>query len=248
MRIAVVIPAVNEAGSLPKVLAGIPRDLAGCVVVSDNGSTDDTAAVAASLGATVVRAARRGYGHACWAGASQVMDRCDVIAFLDAAYKEDPHEMPLVLAPIFEGRADFVLGSRVKYAAPGALKPAQRLGNWLTTQLMRSLYGLRVSDLSSFRAIRAPLLKRLDMQERTFGWPTEMIVKAARAGARIVEVDVHYRPRYAGHSKVSGTVSGSVKAGVVILRTTFRYARWRLDPTVPLNNERQGDEKVGKSR
>jgi glycosyltransferase involved in cell wall biosynthesis len=226
MRVAVVIPAVNEAGALPKVLADIPRGLVHCIVVSDNGSTDDTAAVAASLGATVVREERRGYGYACWAGALQVMDECDVIAFFDAAYKEDPTELPLVLGPILEGQADFVLGSRVRFAAPGALKPAQRFGNWLTARLMRSLYGVRVTDLASFRAIRAPLLKQLDMQERTFGWPTEMIVKAARAGARIIEVDVHYRPRYAGKSKVSGTVSGSIKAGAVILRTTFRYARW----------------------
>lgn len=226
MKVAVVIPAVNEAGSLPKVLADIPRNVADCIVVSDNGSTDDTADVARRLGATVVSEERRGYGYACWAGASQVLDQCDVIAFFDAAYKEDPRELPLVLAPILEDRADFVLGSRVKFAERGALRPAQRFGNWLTTQLMRSLYGLHITDLASFRAIRAPLLRRLDMRERTFGWPTEMIVKAARAGARIAEVDVHYRPRYAGQSKVSGTVSGSVKAGVVILRTTFRYARW----------------------
>lgn len=227
MCVAVVIPTYNEAASLPKVLADISRDLVDCVVVSDNGSTDDTAAVAASLGAMIVREERRGYGYACWAGALRVLNQCDVIAFFDAGYKEDPKELSLVLAPILENRADFVLGSRVTHAAPGALKPAQRFGNWLTTQLIRSLYGLRITDLASFRAIRTPLLKQLDMQERTFGWPTEMIVKATRAGARIAEVDVHYRPRYAGKSKVSGTVSGSVKAGRVILRTTFRYARWR---------------------
>jgi glycosyltransferase involved in cell wall biosynthesis len=227
MSVAVVIPACNEAGSLPKVLAGIPRDAADCVVVADNGSTDDTADMAHSLGAIVVHEERRGYGYACWAGVSRVIDRCDVIAFMDAAHKEDPTELPLVLAPIREDRADFVLGSRVRYAAKGALRPAQRFGNWLTTQLMRRIYDVRVTDLTSFRAIRAPLLKRLEMQERTYGWPTEMIVKAARAGARIAEVDVHYRPRYAGKSKVSGTLKGSVMAGVVILRTTFRYAAWR---------------------
>ena len=158
-----------------------------------------------------------------------VINDCDVIAFFDAAYKEDPKELPLVLAPILENHADMVLGSRVKFAAKGALRPAQRLGNWLTTQLMRRLYGIRVIDLASFRAIRAPLLKRLDMQERTFGWPTEMIVKAARAGARIAEVDVHYRPRFAGKSKVSGTLKGSALAGMIILRTTFRYARWQAE-------------------
>lgn len=230
MKVALVIPALDEAESLSKVLADVPRALLDCVVVGDNGSTDGTADVARSFGAIVAREDRRGYGYACWAGVSRVIDHVDVLAFMDAAHKEDPAELPRVLAPIAEDRADFVLGSRVRYAAPGALKPAQRFGNWLTAQLMRGMYGVRVTDLSSFRAIRAPLLKRLNMRERTFGWPTEMMVKAARAGARIVEVDVRYRPRYAGKSKVSGTVSGSVKAGFVILRTTFRYARWTPMP------------------
>lgn len=226
MRIAVVIPALNEAGSLPKVLAELPRDLVQCIVVSDNGSVDGTPEVAASLGAVVVRETRRGYGYACWAGAASVIDNHDVIVFCDAAYKEDPRELPLVLGPILEGRADLVLGSRVKHALPGALKPAQRFGNWLTTQLMQSLYKIHLTDLAPYRAITTPLLKQLDMQERTFGWPTEMIVKAARANARIVEVDVHYRARWAGKSKVSGTLKGSVLAGILILRTTFRYMRW----------------------
>jgi glycosyltransferase involved in cell wall biosynthesis len=239
MKVAVVVPAVNEAGSLPKVLAGIPRDAADCVVVSDNGSTDGTADVARSLGAIVVSEERRGYGFACWAGVSRVIDHCDVVAFMDAAYKEDPAELPIVLAPILENRADFVLGSRVRYAAKGALRPAQRFGNWLTAQLMRRLYDVRVTDLTSFRAIRAPLLKRLDMQERTYGWPTEMIVKAARAGGRIAEVDVHYRPRYAGKSKVSGTIKGSLMAGVVILQTTFRYVKWRPEAAAKDTKARQ---------
>ncbi len=231
MKIAVVIPAFNEAGSISKVIADIPRALVDCIVVADNGSTDNTAEVARRLGALVVSEPRRGYGYACWAGAVQVMDVYDVIVFFDAAYKEDPTELPLVLAPILENGADLVLGSRVKHAAKGALRPAQRFGNWLTTQLMQSLYGIRVTDLASFRATRTPLLRCLDMQERTFGWPTEMIVKAARANARIEEVDVHYRPRYAGKSKVSGTLKGSVMAGMVILRTTFRYARWSPELT-----------------
>lgn len=231
MKIAVVIPALNEAESVSRVIGDIPRALVDCIVVADNGSTDNTAEIARRLGAVVVSEPRRGYGYACWAGAAQVINRCDVIAFFDAAYKEDLTELPLLLAPILEGRADFVLGSRVKHAAKGALRPAQRFGNWLTTQLMQRLYGIRITDLSSFRAIRTPLLTRLDMQERTFGWPTEMIVKAARANGRIEEVDVHYRPRYAGKSKVSGTLKGSVLAGIVILRTTFRYARWTAEIT-----------------
>ena len=115
----------------------------------------------------------------------------DVIVMLDAANKEDAREMPLLLAPLAQNQADFVLGSRVRLAAPGALQPAQRFGNWLTARLMQRVYGARVTDLAPFRAIRAPLLQRLDMRERTFGWPTEMIVKAALCAARIVEVDVN---------------------------------------------------------
>jgi glycosyltransferase involved in cell wall biosynthesis len=226
MRIAVVIPAYNEAAALPKVLEDLPRELIWRVVVSDNGSDDGTPEVARAHGAEVVREDRRGYGWACWAGVRAILHDCDVIAMLDAGGKEDATELPLLLQPILDDQADFVLGSRVRFAAPDALTHPQRFGNWLTTQIMARLYGTRVTDLAPFRAIRSPLLHKLDMQERTFGWPTEMIVKAARAGARISEVDVHYRPRYAGKSKVSGTVKGSAKAGVVILRTAFRYAHW----------------------
>jgi glycosyltransferase involved in cell wall biosynthesis len=227
MRIAVVIPAYNEAAALPKVLSELPRNLAQRIVVSDNGSDDGTPDVARAHGAEVVRETRRGYGWACWAGVCAVLHDCDAIAMLDAGGKEDASELPLVLGPILRGEADFVLGSRVRYAAPGALTPQQRFGNWLTTHIMARLYGTRITDLAPFRAIRSPILQTLNMQERTFGWPTEMIVKAARAGARIAEVDVHYRPRYAGKSKVSGTLKGSVKAGIVILRTAFKYARWQ---------------------
>ena len=227
MRVAIVIPACNEAGSLPKVLGAIPPEYFGRVVVSNNGSTDNTAEVARALGAEVVREDRRGYGYAMWAGVQRVLDHSDVIVMFDGGYKEDPAEMPQVLAPILQGQADFVLGSRIKFAQRGALTLPQRTGNWLTAQIMRGLYGVQVSDLAPFRAIRSPLLKTLDMQERTFGWPTEMIVKAAICQARIAEVDVHYRPRYAGKSKVSGTLKGSIKAGVVILHTAFKYARWQ---------------------
>ena len=227
MKIAVVIPAYNEAAALPNVLGNFPRALVGRVIVSDNGSTDGTREVAVAHGAEVVREDRRGYGWACWAGVNVVLHDCDVIVMLDAGGKEDASELPLLLNPILEDHADFVLGSRVRYAAVGALTRPQRLGNWLTTQIMVRLYSVGVTDLAPFRAIRSSLLQKLDMQERTFGWPTEMIVKAARAGARIAEVDVHYRVRDAGKSKVSGTLKGSVKAGAVILRTAFKYARWQ---------------------
>ena len=227
MRIAIVIPAYNEAAALPKVLRELPRNLVQRIVVSDNGSTDSTPEVAIVHGAEVVCEERRGYGWACWAGVNAVMHDCDVIVMLDAGGKEDATELPLLLQPILEDHADFVLGSRVRYAVAGALTPPQRFGNWLTTQVMAKLYGTHVTDLAPFRAIRSSLLQTLHMQERTFGWPTEMIVKAARAHARIAEVDVHYRTRYAGKSKVSGTLKGSINAGIVILRTAFKYARWQ---------------------
>ncbi len=230
LTVAVVIPACNEAQSLPLVLHAIPRALVDRVIVADNGSADDTARIAAAWGAEVVHEPQRGYGRACWAGVEQALrgaEPPDVIVMLDAANKEDAGEMGLLLAPLQAGTADFVLGSRVRLAQRGALQPAQRFGNWLTAQIMRRLYGVRVSDLAPFRAIRAPLLARLDMRERTFGWPTEMIVKAARCGARIREVDVRYQPRRMGVSKVSGTLKGSVKAGLVILRTALAYRQWQ---------------------
>lgn len=225
--IAVVIPACNEAGSLPNVINAIPREWVHRIVVSDNGSTDDTLQVALTLGVEVVSEPRRGYGYAMWAGVQRVIDHSDIIVMFDGGFKEDPTEMPRVLSPLLRQEADFVLGSRIRLAAKGSLTRPQRMGNWLTTQIMRCLYGVVVTDLAPFRAIRAPLLKRLDMQERTYGWPTEMIVKAAICKARIVEVDVHYRPRYAGKSKVSGSFTGSLKAGQVILRTALKYSQWQ---------------------
>jgi glycosyltransferase involved in cell wall biosynthesis len=227
LRVCVVIPVRDESRSLAAVLRAIPAGLVEQVVVTDNGSTDDSAAVARAHGAEVVSEPEPGYGRACWAGVQRAFQlQPDVIVMLDAANKEDPSEMPLLLVPLIEDRADFVLGSRVRHAEQGALLPAQRFGNWLTTTLMARLYGVSVTDLAPFRAIRAPLLRRLDMRERTYGWPTEMIVKAARAGARIAEVDVSYRPRRTGRSKVSGSLKGSIRAGVVILVTAFKYGRW----------------------
>ncbi len=226
-RVALVIPAYNEAESLPSVLRAVPRDLVSTIVVADNASTDNTASIAAAHGALVVHEPRMGYGWACWSGVRAVWDTHDTIALIDADFSESPCELAGVLAPLQQGRADLVLGSRARHAQPGALLAHQRFGNQLTATLMRLLYGVRVSDLAPFRAIRSTLLKRLDMQERTFGWSVEMMVKAALAGGRITEVDVRSRPRLAGQSKVSGTVKGSIKAGSVILRTTLRYARWQ---------------------
>ncbi len=167
---------------------------------------------------------RRGYGYACYAGVQAAAD-ADIVAFMDGDGSFDPTELPRLLAPLGEGRADLALGSRTLGAQGGhAVLPHARFGNWLTTALMRSLYSVRVTDLGPMRAIRRDLLLRLDMREMMYGWPTEMMVKAARAHARLVEVPVSYRARVAGESKVSGTVRGSVRAGYQILRTTLRYA------------------------
>ncbi len=218
-----VIPARDEEQSIAKVIAALPRSAVQQVIVVDNGSTDDTAAVARAAGALVVSEPRPGYGRACAAGVAAA-NGADVLLFLDGDYSDFPEEAPRVLEPILSGAADLVIGSRRRERRePGALPPHQLFGNWLVSRLMRLLYGLRITDLGPFRAIRAELLGDLGMREMTYGWPTEMMVKAARRGARVVEVPVSYRRRI-GQSKISGTVRGSVLATYHILGVTVRYA------------------------
>lgn len=227
MRVGVVIPAQNEAESLRCVLDALPPELVHEVIVVDNASTDATAHVARAGGARVVAEGRRGYGYACAAGVA-ALGPVDVVVQLDADYSDNPAELPLLLAPLRAGVADLVIGSRERgRCEPGALLPHQRFGNWLTARAMQLLYGVCVTDLGPFRAIRRPVLEQLALTERTYGWSVEMMVKAARAGYRIVEVPVSYRRRYAGRSKVSGSVSASITAGIVILGTSLRYWRWR---------------------
>jgi glycosyltransferase involved in cell wall biosynthesis len=225
MHIAIIIPALDEAENLPYLIAAIPRpaDDHVEVIVADNGSADNTAEAARAIGARVVSEPRRGYGFACAAGV-RAAGSAEVIVFLDGDGSSDPAELPALLAPLRESAADLVLGSRLLGGKREAMLPHQRFGNWLTALLMRRLYGIRVTDLGPYRAIRAGLLAELDMREMTFGWPTEMMVKAARHSARILEVPVSHHPRLAGKSKVSGTVRGSLLAAYFILRTTFKYA------------------------
>ena len=226
MRVTVIIPALNEAGNLARLIAELPTAAAESiqVIVVDNGSTDTTAAVARSAGALVVSEARRGYGYACAAGLAQIDAATEVIVFLDGDGSFDPAELPRLLAPIRDEQADLVLGSRVKGGIePGAMPPHQRFGNRLVSALMRRLYHIEITDLGPFRAIRRETLTRFPMREMTFGWPTEMIVKAARASARIVEVPISYRRRWSGQSKVSGTVRGTLLATYYILGVTLRY-------------------------
>ncbi|MGH7406252.1 MAG: glycosyltransferase [Candidatus Methylomirabilales bacterium] len=225
MRIAVVIPALDEEAAIGVVVREVSRDLVGEIIVVDNGSTDRTAEVARAGGARVIREPIRGYGAACLAGALAAQD-ADILVFLDGDRSDDPAEMPVVLRPILEGRADLVVGSRVDgRAEEGALTSHQRFGNRLVTRMLRLLYGLALTDIGPFRAIRAPVLRDLGMEHQTYGWPVEMIVKAAKKGYRVVNVPVSCRKRI-GRSKVAGTMKGSLLAGYHLLSTTVRYA-WR---------------------
>ena len=225
--VTVIIPALNEAGNIGKLVYEVRAIAPLEVIVVDNNSTDSTAEEAREARGKVVIESRRGYGYACAAGVAAAQD-ADVLVFMDGDYSFSPADLPLLLSPILEGRADLVLGSReLGRIASGAMPPHQRFGNWLVSRLMNLLYGISITDLGPYRAIRRQLLMQLDMQEMTYGWPTEMIVKSARRGARIMEVPVSYQSRRYGHSKVSGTIRGTVLAAWFILGVTFRYA-WKV--------------------
>jgi glycosyltransferase involved in cell wall biosynthesis len=223
LRVAIVMPARDEAASVGLVLDEIPRGLVAEVFVVDNGSSDGTAEVARAHGATVVSEPEPGYGAACLAGIARAGEAIDVIVVLDADRSDFPADLPRLLAPIEAGEADFVIGSRVLGGAePGALPWNQRWGNWLACRLMRLLYGVSFTDMGPFRAIRRDALLALGMRDRTFGWNVEMQAKALIAGLRIREVPVRYRRRV-GQSKISGTVNGTIRAGVKIIGTILVY-------------------------
>ena len=225
MRIAVVIPALDEEDAIGVVVREVPRDLVGEIIVVDNGSIDRTGEVARAAGARVIREPTRGYGAACLTGAMAAQD-ADVLVFLDGDRSDDPSEMLTVLRPVLDGQADLVIGSRTAgLTEEGALTSTQRLGNRLVTWMVRLLYGLRLTDIGPFRAIRVETFRDLGMEHKTYGWPVEMIVKAAKKGYQVVNVPVRCRKRI-GRSKVAGTVKGSLLAGYHLLSTTVRYA-WR---------------------
>ena len=220
----VVIPALDEEKNIGTVLGAIPAHLVGEVIVVDGGSRDGTAAIAATHGARVFVEPRRGYGRACSRGAAEA--RGEVVVFLDADGAADPREIADLLAPIAAGRADLVLGSRLAGSmAAGGMPWHQRFGNRVATRLIRLLYGQALTDLGPFRAVRRALLAMMPLKDLTYGWPTEMIVRGARAGWRIAEVPVTCNPRTGGRSKISGTLRGTALATFHILGTIVRHAR-----------------------
>jgi glycosyltransferase involved in cell wall biosynthesis len=226
VSVALIIPVWNEEEVIGRVLAEIPPGCVDRVIVVDGGSRDRTVEVARAGGAEVVVQRRRGYGAACATGVTAA-DAVDLLVFLDGDYSDPPALIPDLLAPLLSGRADLALGSRVLGGMERGALPAQAvLGNRLVTTMIRLLYRRRLTDLPSFKAIRRETLAGFAMQELTYGWTTEMIVKALRCDCRIVEVGVPYRARGGGRSKVSGTVKGTLLAGYRLIATALRYARW----------------------
>jgi len=226
MIIDAVIPALNEAENIGGVLDGLAGRGLRRVVVGDNGSTDETAAVAKAHGAQVVSAPQRGYGTACLAALSHIaQDPPDAVLFLDGDGADDPEDLTALLAAIRAGSADLVIGSRVTgEAETGALTPVQVFGNVLSCVLVRLFFGVKFTDLGPYRVITWAGLQTLEMADPDFGWTVEMQAKAAKRGLRCTEVPVSYRRRRAGKSKVSGNLVGSFRAGVKILYTIGREA------------------------
>jgi len=222
VRVSVIIPTQNEAEAIERVLRDLSRDLTTEVIVVDSNSTDGTPGIAAEMGARVLQEPRRGYGRACLTGLAAT-DSPDIVVFLDGDYSDRPSELPILLAPIIDGRADITLGSRLhKENSAGALPWHQVFGNRLAARLINLIYGLKISDLGPFRAARADVLRALALEETTYGWAVEMILKGALGGYRIVEVPVSYYPRI-GKSKISGTLKGTLGAGWFILSLIAGY-------------------------
>ncbi len=214
-HIAVLIPALNEEETLPLLLDAIP-DCVDTIVVVDNGSTDGTALFAKQGGAIVVEEQIRGYGQACLTGLANMPDH-DILVFLDADFCDDPREITNLCDPIIEGNADMVLGSRMHGDASRHLTLPQKFGNAFACWLMNRVWGTSYTDLGPFRAITPAALESLRMKDRDFGWTIEMQINAAKRGLKVEEINVPYRQRIFGKSKISGTVNGVIRAGSKIL-------------------------------
>ena len=225
MQVDVIIPAYNEQNSIGSVIHDIPKDLVRDIIVVDNNSSDETSINAKNAGATVLKQPQQGYGNACLKGIEYVTNKeqqADVIVFLDADYSDYPQEMSMLLNKIWNG-ADMVIGNRVKEKREkGSMTIPQIFGNWLACNLMKIMYGYRYRDLGPFRAIKFNKLIEIAMVDKTYGWTVEMQVKALKLKMNIQQVDVSYRKRI-GHSKISGTIKGSILAGYKIITTIFKY-------------------------
>lgn len=225
-RIRVIIPAHNEEQSIAKVISEIPN-LVTEIIVINNNSTDNTAENAKTAGATVLNESKKGYGNACLKGIKHISDlkqKTDIIVFLDGDYSDYPEELTKIIAPIQERNVDFVLGARIKsLREKGAMMPQQIFGNWLATSLMQLIFNAKFSDLGPFRAIKFEKLLELNMEDKTYGWTIEMQLKAIKNNLSYEEVPVKYKNRI-GTSKVSGTIKGSIFAGIKILGWIFKYS------------------------
>ena len=224
-RVGLIIPALDEEVAIGEVVRAVPPGLVDEVLVVDNGSTDRTAAAARAAGARVVREPRRGYGAACWAGVQALDPAVTAVAFLDGDGSQDPAELPRLLAPLARGEADLVLGIRRFDRGAGDHPRHAVLGTRAVALVLRWRFGVALRDLGPFRAIRRECLEALDLRDRTYGWPVEMVAKAARRGLRIAQVEVTQRPRRGGRSKVAGTVRGSLAAGWRFVRVAWRECR-----------------------
>jgi glycosyltransferase involved in cell wall biosynthesis len=223
--ISVIIAALNEEAAIAQVVHSVPRNLADEIVVVDNGSKDQTAEVARTAGARVVKESIPGYGRAFRTGLRSISPRCEIVVFLDGDGSDCPEMMDRLVTPIIEGTADFVIGSRTRGTRErGSMNFHQVLAGYGVGFILRTLYGVRSTDMGPFRAIRRDTLDRLGLREETYGWPLEMQMRAARARVRTMEVPVDYRRRAGGQSKIAGTVRGSVLAATRILLTLARIA------------------------
>lgn len=226
MIIKVIIPAYNEEDSIANVIQEIPKNVTEVIVVSNN-STDNTEVNAKAAGATVLEEPRKGYGYACLKGMEYIAnqeEKPNVLVFLDGDYSDYPEELTKIVAPIIEQDIDFVVGSRVKsLREDGSMTPQQVFGNWLATFLMKLFFRARFTDLGPFRAIKYDKLLSLNMEDKTYGWTVEMQLKVLKQKLSYVEVPVKYKKRI-GVSKVSGTVKGTIFAGVKILGWIFKYS------------------------
>lgn len=223
-NINVVIPAFNEEQSIANVVNAIPKDWVKNIIVVNNNSTDSTVEVAQTAGATVLTEVRKGYGYACLMGIEEAKkNNAEIIVFLDGDFSDYPEQIPEVVGPILEQDMDMVIGSRATgRREKGSMTPQQVFGNWLATRLIKFFYGAKFTDLGPFRAIKTSSLEKLGMADKTYGWTIEMQIKAAKHKMKFCEVPVKYRKRI-GVSKVSGTIKGTVLAGIKIIFAVFKY-------------------------